>query len=368
MTTNKTSWGGISIGGRKQWDCPVAFDAKTGRAYCGSNYVWTASLGSTSFTQISQDLTNGDHTMPGSAYIMGSVTAIGAYNGVCYAGSEDGNVWYSKNATGSGATWKKIRDGLIPGGTNERTKYDGWITDIWVDESDETGATAYLSVWYHRWGLSYYKPTIYKLTNYGDGGVGSADWMDIHGDMPCFITTYKVVKDNNNKPSKGYLYCATDYGMFVSPNEGLNWKWLGDDAMPIVPCKDMSMRCADYLFVGTYGRGMWMLPLGEAVPIKKMKNLSSKGNQIINNYPNPIVNKTSIRFRVKDDQKVSLGIYDLCGRLVKKVYEDNVNAHILNTVYWDVTNTSGQKVASGNYICRLIGERVTLARMITVKK
>lgn len=369
MTTNKTSWSTISIGGRKQWDCPVAFDPTNGRAYVGSQYVWTASNGSTSFVQTStQDLTNGDHTMSGSAYIMGSVTAIAAYKGVVYAGSEDGNVWYAKNVTGSGTSWKKIRDGLKTG-SEERTKYDGWITDIWIDETDETGGTAYLCVWYHRWGLDYYKPAMFKLTNFGDGGVGSADWHDINGDMPSFITTHKVVKNNNaDSPVKGYLFAGTDYGMFFSPNDGVNWKWLGDEAMPIVPCKDITMRNPNNLFVMSYGRGMWKMRLDQATPYKNIKNISAKGDQIINNYPNPVVNKTNIKFKVKDNQRIILGIYDLSGRLVKMLYENNVTGNKLTTIAWDATNTNGTKVASGNYICRLMGEKVTLAKMITVKK
>lgn len=367
MSSNKTSWGGISISGRKQWDCGCTFDSKTGRCYAGSQYVWTASLGSTAFSQISQDLTNGNHTMTGSAYIMGSITALAAYNGVCYAGTEDGNVWVSQNATGSGATWKKIRDGAKTG-TTERTKYDGWITDIFVDESDATGGTAYVAVWYHRWGLSYYKPLIFKLTNFGDGGVGSADWKDISGDLPPFITTHDIVVDINNTPTKGYLYCATDYGMFYSPNTGTNWKWLGDATMPVMTIKDISMRGENYIHACSYGRGMYRMNLATASVGKNPKDLSSKGNQIINNYPNPIINQTSIRFRVNQSQKIALGIYDLSGRLVKMVYENSVEANRLNTVTWNVTSTNGQKVASGNYICRLIGEKVTLARMITVKK
>ncbi len=368
MTTNKTSWRGVSIGGRKQWDCGCCFDPITGRAYAGSQYVWCAPYNNTRFSQISsQDLTNGNHTMSGSSYKMGSITALAAYDGVCYAGTDDGNVWYSKNATGAGASWKKIRNGKLSGNT-ERTKYDGWITDLYIDESDETGATCYVAVWYHRWGQNYYKPSIYKLTNWGDGGVGSADWKDISGDLPGFITTHKVVKDNNSGATKGFLYCATDYGMFYSMNEGVNWKWMGDATMPIMTIKDISMRAEGYVFAFSYGRGLYKMDLSNVKANPNIKDLSSKGNQIINNYPNPIISKTNIRFRVNDNQKVSLGIYNLSGRLVKKVFNKNVIANKLNTITWDVTNTNGKKVAAGNYICRLIGEKVTLARLITVKK
>ena len=374
LSTNRTTFGAFSIGGtRKQWKSPIAFDSVSGRAYTGSELVCMASRGSTSFTQISTDLTNGDHSAEGH-YPYGCVSALGAHNGVCYAGTDDGNVWVSKNATSASATWTKIRVGKIGTATvpwtgpQERTSADGWITDIWVDRSDATGATAYLAVWYFRWGRSYYKPMIYKLTDYG--GTGVANWTDISGDLPPSITTTAVRRDND--PDRlGWLYCSTDYGMYYSTNNGTNWKWMGDTSLPIVNCEDICLH-GDTLYIATFGHGMNMLNLSllppvQATGIKGKYDLVSKGVQTLGNYPNPVVNATTIKFTVRDRQDITVAIYDMSGREVCRLLDKKMDADRLQTVTWNRTNNSGGRVAAGNYICRVLGEKVTLAKLIMVK-
>ena len=379
--TTRTNFGAFSIAGtRKQWKSPIAFDSISGRAYCGSELVVSAARGSGTFTQISSDLTNGDHTPAEGHYPYGTISALGAFNGVCYAGTDDGNVWVSRNATGSGATWTKIRNGLIAGsvappkwtGPQERTNADGWITDVWVDQSALDGSKAYVTVWYFRWGRSYYRPRIYQLTNWGLGGVGSADWRDISGDLPPSSTTTKVVKDNH--PDRlGWLYCSTDYGMYYSTNNGSNWAWMGDTSLPIVNCTDMCLHSGtQYLYVSTYGHGMnrlnlVMLPPTPTVAVKGNYEVVSKGVQRLGNYPNPVVNRTTIQFTVKERQDVTVAIYDMSGREVFRILDKKVDADKLQTVTWNRTNNSGGRVAAGNYICRVLGERVTLAKLITVK-
>ena len=78
-------------------------------------------------------------------------------------------------------------------------------------------------------------------------------------------------------------------------------------------------------------------------------------------------NKTNIQFRIKDQQKVLLAIYDLNGRLVRTLLNKEMKENTLHTVAWNRTNESGIKVAAGNYICRVIGDKVTLAKKIVVK-
>jgi photosystem II stability/assembly factor-like uncharacterized protein len=364
-----------ALSGRCYWAAPVEFDAPKGRTYLGSQYVYRATRGTTTFTQISNDLTNGDHTAGNYPY--GTITTIGANNGACYAGTDDGNVFVTKDGTAASPVWTKIRVGDLgappanspyPG---NQYRYDGFIRQIEVDKSSADGSVAYVAISYFRWGPKNWKPKLYKLTNWGLGGVGSADWQDISGDLPAYATTNRVENDTS-AARKNWLYCATDYGTFYSINNGVNWNWLGDNTIPTIVNNDFSIHYGtNYLYVATYGRGLWRLNLSNVTPVKPPDNGNTvvfKGAQMLKNFPNPVMTRTEIQFKVKDQQQIFLAIYDLRGRQVRMLMNNKrVNADELQTATWDKTDDNGGRVATGNYICRVMGEKVTLAKVIIVK-
>jgi hypothetical protein len=74
------------------------------------------------------------------------------------------------------------------------------------------------------------------------------------------------------------------------------------------------------------------------------------------NYPNPFNPSTTIRFTVPSSgmgmASVSLLIYDLKGRLVKKLVSEFLEPG-LHSVVWDGRNARGMKVASGVYVARM---------------
>ncbi len=71
------------------------------------------------------------------------------------------------------------------------------------------------------------------------------------------------------------------------------------------------------------------------------------------NYPNPFNPTTEIRMDLPFANEVTLIVYDLLGREVKKLFESE-NASGSLSVHWDGRNESGVDVASGTYIARLV--------------
>ncbi len=349
-------------GSRKLWDAGVAIDSVSGFSYLGSEFVSRALRGSATYTQISNDLTNGDHSV--ANYPMGSVSAISAHNNVVFAGTDDGNVWVNQSAS-TGSNWTRIRNGDGTGpGTGERA-YDGWIKLIQPDYSVSNGSSAFIGISYFRWGFQFWKPTIYRMNNYGLGGSGSADWQDISGDLPPRINANKVVKAAN-----GYLYAATDYGPYFSTNGGVNWSWLGDrTSLPVVPVNDLVIHQAtNTLYIGTYGRGIWSYPLDQVPPVQeKDRTLAGAGAQFLKNFPNPVSTLMRIQFQVSRPQNLFLAIYDFSGRQVRVLLDKKVDAEKAYALSWDRTNDQGAKVNAGTYILRAIGDKVTLARKVDVR-
>ena len=70
------------------------------------------------------------------------------------------------------------------------------------------------------------------------------------------------------------------------------------------------------------------------------------------NYPNPFNPSTTIAYQLPAAENVSLVIYDLTGRQVRELLNENKESGFY-TVYWDGRNQGGQTVATGLYIYQI---------------
>lgn len=85
------------------------------------------------------------------------------------------------------------------------------------------------------------------------------------------------------------------------------------------------------------------------------------------NYPNPFNPSTVIRYTVPKFQNVSLVVYDLLGRKVKTLVNEERHAG-QHRVTWDGTNDHGIGVASGVYFYQLkAGDLVKTQKMLLVR-
>ncbi len=85
------------------------------------------------------------------------------------------------------------------------------------------------------------------------------------------------------------------------------------------------------------------------------------------NYPNPFNPITNIKFDLPKAGHVSLRIYDLSGRLVRSLVDENL-ARASHTYQWDGADNSGRRAASGVYYYRVQTERTSeTGKMMLVK-
>ena len=71
--------------------------------------------------------------------------------------------------------------------------------------------------------------------------------------------------------------------------------------------------------------------------------------KLYQNYPNPFNPKTVIRFDLPKESNVKILIYDILGRLTKKII-DNRQDTGLKSIQWDGTDNYGKKVSDGVYL------------------
>ena len=86
-------------------------------------------------------------------------------------------------------------------------------------------------------------------------------------------------------------------------------------------------------------------------------------DRYLNAGPNPMQNKTTIAFAGASDRSVHLDVYDLRGRLVRRLLDAGGSQ---GQVAWDGRNSSGQNVPQGIYFVRMRDGQDFLQRKVTV--
>ncbi len=90
--------------------------------------------------------------------------------------------------------------------------------------------------------------------------------------------------------------------------------------------------------------------------------------QLLQNYPNPFNPQTTISFYLSQEMTAGLRVYNLSGRLVRTLLNDETVPQGRNQVVWNGRDDSGQQVPSGVFFYRLEGAGFTeTRRMVLIK-
>lgn len=86
------------------------------------------------------------------------------------------------------------------------------------------------------------------------------------------------------------------------------------------------------------------------------------------NYPNPFNPTTNIRFSLPLDNNISVKVFDMLGKEVVTLINNEAYTKGAYELTWDGTNNFGQKVSSGNYIAELRFGNFTKSIKMTLLK
>ena len=218
--------------------------------YYGSQYVHRTSDGGVTWEKISPDLTaHPDGTQYASGEpITRDATGEEVYStiysiresplqkGVIWAGSNDGPVWVTRD---NGKSWTNVTPaGLAPGGRVQN-----------IEPGRFHAGTAYVAI--YRYLLGDFAPYIYKTDDYGKTWTKLTDGHNgIAADEPT-----RVVREDPDR--EGLLYAGTEFGMYVSFNNGGTWQSFQLN-LPVVAITDIKVAHKD-LVISTQGRSFWIL-------------------------------------------------------------------------------------------------------------
>ena len=102
----------------------------------------------------------------------------------------------------------------------------------------------------------------------------------------------------------------------------------------------------------SYRNDVWVLEWSSGTGVEPPTGTLSVTSALHPGYPNPFNPEVTIPFELRQEEKVTLVIYDAMGRFIKSVFEGMLprGSH---TATWDGRNGSGEQVSSGIYFCRM---------------
>jgi hypothetical protein len=81
--------------------------------------------------------------------------------------------------------------------------------------------------------------------------------------------------------------------------------------------------------------------------------------------PNPMRSHTTIRFELKAPVRASVAVFDVQGRRVQTLAEEELAAGV-HTLHWDGSSSGGGRASSGVYVVRLISPEGAWSQRVTL--
>jgi photosystem II stability/assembly factor-like uncharacterized protein len=343
---------------RFQWNYPIFFSPHNPKKlYAGGNVLFATENEGASWTALSGDLTTNDKIKQRSSGgpITKDNTGVEVYctiftatesaleKDLLWTGSDDGLINVSKDG---GQHWENV----TPAAAGKWMMWNCVEADPFVKGKAYFVGTKYKS--------DDFTPYIFKTDNYGKTWVKITNGIAANHFARCIRADKKV---------KGLLYAGTEYGMYISYDDGANWKPFQLN-LPVVPITDLTIKEND-LVVATQGRAFWVLD-DLSVVQQKANDIANKnlhvfavndayrfdGTQNLNaknagmNPPNGSVINYWLK-NVVDSPKVSIEILDKNKKQIKlfatnaKEKEDKIDVTKgMNQFVWNMLYPAGEKI------------------------
>ncbi len=251
--------GAANLEHRFQWTAPLVISPHDPNTlYHGGERLFKTTDGGMHWQAISPDLTRNDKSkqQPSGGPIDIDDTGTEYYDtifavaespitkGLIWAGTDDGLVQLTRDG---GKNWANVTPSQIP----EFSRIS------LIDASPIDAGAAYVAVDRHENDDMH--PYIFKTADYGK------TWAKITNGIPD-NTFVRAVRADPKK--RGLLYAGTETGVFVSFDDGANWRSMQLN-LPTTPVHDLIVKNDD-LVLATHGRSFWVLD--DVSPLRQFTN------------------------------------------------------------------------------------------------
>ena len=383
---------------RFQWNFPIFFSPHNPKKlYTAGNVLFATENEGASWEAISPDLTTNDKSKQASSggpitkdntsveYYCTIFTATESWveKDLLWTGSDDGVISVSRDG---GQHWENVTPKDTP----------KWMMWNCVDvDPFKKGAAYFVGT---RYKSDDFTPYIYKTEDYGKSWKLITNGIDRMHFARCLRADLK-------RP--GLLYAGTEYGMYISYDDGANWKKFQLN-LPIVPVTDLTIKEND-LVVATQGRAFYVLDdLGiiqqmnagilnknlhvfDVNPAWRMQGGGFRANFGVPrnagaNPPNGVVMNYYLK-NVTDSTKASVSIMDKNHKLIKTFSTDSKDNKLdinkgMNQFIWNLQYPEAERIegmilwtgvpgaitaAPGNYFAKFKLDKDSVEVPFTIK-
>jgi photosystem II stability/assembly factor-like uncharacterized protein len=305
---NPMGSGAAELTHRFQWTFPIATSPHDPNIlYTASQYVLMSNNAGSSWKKISGDLTRNDKSKQGPAggSLSHDNTSVEYYDtvfciaespltkGEIWIGTDDGLVQLTRDG---GATWTNVTPKDMP----------QWIKVSIVNPSAVADGTAYIALDGQK--LDDVHPYIYKTSDFGK------TWTKIVNGIPDGSFVHSVKADPKRK---GLLFAGTESGVYVSLDDGANWKSLRVN-MPNTPVHDLVIRDND-LVIATHGRSFYIMD--NISPLREMSSEAMNAEASLFTPVTAIRNRGGMTvdywLKAAPEQPVKIEISDKSGKVIR---------------------------------------------------
>jgi len=381
---------------RFQWNFPIFFSPNNPKKlYAAGNILFASENEGASWTALGGDLTTNDKQRQASSGgpITKDNTGVEVYctiftaaespmeKDLLWTGSDDGLINVSKDG---GQHWENVTP-------KEAGKWMMWNcveVDPFVKGKAYFVGTKYKS--------DDFTPYIFKTEDYGKTWIKITNGIAANNFARCLRADKKV---------KGLLYCGTEYGMYISYDDGADWKKFQLN-LPMVPITDLTIKEND-LIVATQGRSFWSLDdlsviqlkaagitdkniyvfaVNDAYRFDGYQNLNAKNagmnppnGTVINYYLKNVTDSSKVSIEILDNNKKQVKIFATNAKEKENKIEvtEGMNQFAWNMLYpvaekteglilWH-GNVSGPKAAPGNYFYKIKNEKDSVEGNFVIK-
>ncbi len=326
----------------------VARSSNGGRRWQSSS----SGLGSFSITKLALGLTGGG----------GHRLLAGTGNGV-YVSTNNGTSWLATSLGTGSVTALEVSGTTVLAARQFQVWRSSDLGVTWTRDSlglpTSWTARAFAKIgsrWFAAGGAS-----VSVVTSMDDG----VSWTNISGTVAFPAWTLATAGDT--------LYVSNNNLVYYTTNIGQTWTVVPNNGFSGAFSVRAMMAKGGYIYIGMGGtgsaQGAWRRRVPGATSVEREDELIPKELHLDQNYPNPFNPETNLSFRIparpaggSDFGRVSLTVYDILGRKVESLVDENLSPGNYR-VTWDASD-----MPSGVYFSRLESSGVSITkRMLLIK-